>query len=431
MKLPTWPDPNNKSSHFGLERILTLLEKLGNPQDKMKNVFHIAGTNGKGSTTAFLKAILEANGYTTNRDTSPHLVEFNERIELKGQKITDNYYNELSKEVREIVEKNNLEITYFEAITAVGFLAFSRNNADANIIEVGCGGRLDSTNVFKNPLVDIITTISYDHMAILGDTLEKIAPEKWGIVKPNTPVVLGYLNEKIKNLYREQNKEFNNKLYFFGEDYKINIIDNNNFEFIYGDKKMLLPTPSLKGEHQIRNASCAIMALLSQNKLKITEEAIKRGLTNCFWPARLQNLKNTKLSQYLPDNYELYLDGAHNEDGARVLSKWLEDENKIDQKETIMILSILERKDSKTYLNNLKNTVDYAIAINNHNPDFKFKSGDVLKQELEENGIKVLNVAETTVEALQYIKNIDKGTSKRVLICGSLYYSAQVLELIK
>lgn len=431
MKLPTWPDPKNKVSCLGLDRIKLLLEKLGNPQDKMKNVFHIAGTNGKGSTTAFLKSILEANGYSTNRYISPHLINFNERIELNGKQISDNYYNELSNEVKQIVEKSNLEITYFEAITVIAFLAFSRNNADANIIEVGLGGRLDATNVFKNPLVNIITTISYDHIEILGDTLEKIATEKWGMVKQNTPVIFGRLDKQIQNLYIEKNKEFNNKLYFFDKNYSINIINNDCFEFIYDNKKLLLPTPSLKGEHQIRNASCAIMALLSQNNLKITEKAIKNGITNCFWPARLQNLKNTNLFQYLPNNYELYLDGAHNEDGATVLSNWIESENKIDQKETIIIMSILERKDCKTYINHIKDSVNYAIAIDNQSQDFKFKKGDILKQEIENNGIKVINIAKTTIEALQYIKSIDNGTSKRILICGSLYYSAQVLELIK
>ena len=190
-----------------------------------------------------------------------------------------------------------------------------------------------------------------------------------------------------------------------------------------------MPTPSLEGRHQIENASYAIMGLLAQKNLKIAEDSIKKGLINCFWPARLQNLKNTKLFKYLPNNYELYLDGAHNEDGATVLSNWIADKNKIEYKETIIIISILERKDCKTYIEHLKNNVNYAIAIDNNNQEFQFKKGEILKKEIEDNGIKVLNISKTTVGALQYINNINQGNSKRIIICGSLYYAAEVLEL--
>lgn len=431
MKLPKWPDPNNRGIHLGLNRILILLEKLGNPQKKMKNVIHIAGTNGKGSTTAFLKAILEENGYTVNRYTSPHLLEFNERIEIKGKKITDEYYEELAERVKKVVDEDNLNISYFEAITVIAFIAFAESNADVNIIEVGLGGALDATNLFDNPLIDVITTISFDHMSLLGDTLPKIACEKWGIVKKGASIVLGGLNDEIKDLYKKKNKDFNNQMYFFNEDYEVDIIDDKSFSFQYKDIKMILPTPTLEGKHQIMNASIAIMSfLIFKNFLNIDVKTIEKALIKCEWPARLQNLKNTKLGKLLPENYELWLDGAHNEDGATVLSNWINEKQTIDNKETVAIISILKKKDSIAYIDNLKKSIDLAITIRDHQPDFDFKKADVLKEELEEKGIKVINIVDNVVDALKYLNDIDEGKSKRIVICGSLYFAAEVLELI-
>ena len=201
MKFPEWPlhSTINKSI-LGLDRIQKLLDILGNPEKKLPPVFHIAGTNGKGSTSAFIKYILEDAGYKVHRYTSPHLVEFNERIEISGKKVTDEYYNELAQECKFAVEKYNLDVTYFEIITTIAFMAFVRNEADATILEVGMGGRLDATNVVDNQLVSIITPISLDHTETLGDTLEKIAMEKFGIVKKT--IMLLYLNKlKVLKIY--------------------------------------------------------------------------------------------------------------------------------------------------------------------------------------------------------------------------------------
>lgn len=430
MKLPNWPDSKDTNWKLGLDRIKLVLDKLGNPEKKLQNVFHVAGTNGKGSTTTFLKAIFEADGYKVNRFISPHLVEFNERIEIYGKPITDEHYNKLADELKKFVEENNLELSYFEAITVIAILAFSRSEANVNIIEVGLGGRLDSTNVFENPLVDIITTISYDHMSKLGNTLEEIAMEKFGIVRAGTPIIISKQQPEITDLLIREIEKIGSPYYAFGKQWKfLEIEDRCLFEGIF--KMLCTPKPTMEGRHQIINAGNAIAAILAQNKVAISDEAIRNGLINAFWPARLQNLKNTNLGELLPVNYELWLDGAHNEDGARVVAEWVEDKDKEDKKETIAILEILERKDTRSYLNNLSKSIKKIILVNASNKEHKFKEVSELKKELKEYNIEFLADFDNITDALKYLKNKANGEPKRIVITGSLYFGGDVLSLVK
>jgi dihydrofolate synthase/folylpolyglutamate synthase len=436
MKLPTWPQPNGINKiNFGLERIKILLGKLGNPQNTIAPVFHVAGTNGKGSTTAFIKYILEENGYRVHRYISPHLVRFNERIEICGKEITDEYYYELAYECKEVIEKNNIEVSYFEIITAIAFMAFSRNRADAVVLEVGLGGRLDATNVIESPLVTIITPLSLDHTRILGDTVEKIAIEKFGIAKNGCPIILSKQDDVVTDLLTLEAKKNSCPIYVYEKEWNYKQF-NDHCTFEGFSKIFKTPLPSMEGKHQMVNAGTAIASILCQNKLKVTDEAIGNGIVKTFWKARLQNLSSTKLSDFVPTGSELYLDGGHNEGGARIIRDWIEYKQKNDARDNVMIISMLERKDTKTFIEILKNAFQYVIVVSNNSPEddeySKYKSGDDFKKEFEEIGVTVLETCKNIVSAMEITKTkIKSKKDLRILICGSLYFSGDVLSLIE
>ena len=430
MKYPNYPNHNGINKiKLGLERMKNLVDKLNNPQNKIRNIFHVAGTNGKGSTTAFLKSILEKGGYTVHRYTSPHLVRFNERIEICGKEISDDYYNELADECKFIIEKYNIDASFFEIVTAIAFLAFSRNEADATILEVGLGGRLDATNIIENPLVSIITPISFDHMHILGDTLDKIAMEKLAIAKENCPVIISKQQQIVIDTIKDNIK--NSPLYFYNKDYNYKKISVNTCLFEGFNRKIETPLPSLLGDHQIVNAGATIAALCCQKKLSISDNAIKNGLANTFWKARLQNLNNTKLYNYIPENSDLYLDGGHNEDGARAIRDWINSIND-SKKENILIISMLERKDTKTYIDIIKNSFSKIIIVSSleysSNMD-KYKSIEDFTKEFNDAGCNIYYACHNIIDALKQTKNI--GDNLRILIAGSLYFCGDVLSLIE
>ncbi len=428
MNKPRWPNKSNGGFTPGLERMYALLAKLGNPQNKLKNVFHVAGTNGKGSVTSFLKTILEEAGYKVNRFVSPYVVCFNERIQPLGQYITDEYYDEIAEEVRTVVEKYKLEITYFEALTVIGIVAFSRNDANANVIEVGCGGRFDSTNVFENPLVDIITNISFDHMEYLGNTLQEIAYEKFGIARSSTPLIIGPQCKETTNYLIKQAEHLGCPYYASGEQWKYTELDDRcAFEGIF--KMLYTPKPRLQGKHQINNAGTAIAAILAQNKLVVSDEAIKRGIKKAFWPARLQDLTDTTLGKLLPRGFELWLDGAHNPDGARVLSEWVGEHK--DGKESIIILAILEKKDYSAYIKAIVKSVHkFVLLANAPDENFQFAKAEILEEALRHEAAEILGCTEDVTLALKMIASKHADSPKRIIITGSLYFASTVLQLI-
>ncbi|MDR2777878.1 MAG: bifunctional folylpolyglutamate synthase/dihydrofolate synthase [Rickettsiales bacterium] len=412
-----------------LERIQALLAALGNPEKQISPVFHIAGTNGKGSVSSFLKYILEENGYRVNRFTSPHLVRFNERIEIHGKEIEDSQYYQLASECRNTLENSKLDASYFEIIVAIAFMAFSRNESDATIIEVGLGGRLDATNVVEDPLVSVITSISLDHVNYLGDTVEKIAAEKIAIAKAGRPVVISEQTEGVEEVIRKTTKSLNCPLYGPGKDWEYSRFgDFCRFRGFGRDIKT--PMPGLEGRHQLMNAGVAIAALLCQNKLEIADSSICHGVKNTFWKARLQNLKETEIYGHVDSNSELYLDGAHNEGGARVLLDWLEDRDRKEKMKNILIICMLQRKDSRAFIKILGSRFSERIVVSNENGKYK-TSGEFI-EEFGALGLDVYGSYHNIVEALEKTKDIgEPGEKKRILICGSLYLCGEVLSLIE
>ncbi len=404
MKMPFWPNPKGyRNIEFGLKRVFDLLERLDNPHLKLPPTIHIAGTNGKGSTLAFLQAILEESNLAVHKYTSPHLVSFNERIILSGQKIDDDFLNEcltLCKEKSEIEPK--IPVTFFEGITIAAFLAFSQVDADILLLETGMGGRLDATNVLPEILCSIITPISFDHEEFLGDKIEKIATEKAGIIKRNCPVLVGRQQGEALEVIVKKAAEKNSKLVKI-EDYNI------EFEDV-----------SLIGNHQKDNAKLAAICAKSLNQFNITTESIKNAVNKTFWPARLQKISSGKFYNKLTKNSELYLDGSHNIQGAKTITEFLS--NKKTYKK-ILIFSMLNDRDCEKFLNEFKCEVDLLIAIEIDNETKSHKKEDI-KNAAEKLGIKSMMASSLNDAFVQ----INKEERSLILVCGSLYLAGNFIE---
>ncbi|MDX1949955.1 MAG: folylpolyglutamate synthase/dihydrofolate synthase family protein [Rickettsiales bacterium] len=428
MKTPFWPVPiGSKPIDLGLERVTEALEKMGNPHLKLPPVIHIAGTNGKGSTLAFLRAILEAEGYKCHIYTSPHLVEFNERIVVAGQKISDEFLTEILQETKNLSQGTNL--TFFEGTTLAAILAFSKIKADFVLLETGMGGRLDATNIIPNPLLNIITPISYDHTEFLGDTLSKIAYEKACIMRKNTPCIIAKQEVEALEIIKKTASEIGSKPIICGEDFDFKILENG--EWIFENKSTpnsQLPAPNLFGNHQYHNSAVAIRSALEINNLgyKISENSIKKGIQNAVWPARLQDIRNSKLGEFLSPNDELYLDGSHNPQGAETLADFLN--SKVNQaKENHIIIGMLANKDSNGFFKILAEKLNQKILI--HTISIPEENNSQTPEKLKEIAEKYfITTAEKNLEnAIQNIKNNSKNEN-RIIICGSLYLAGFVLE---
>ena len=304
---------------LSLGRIEALLAKLGNPQDRLPPVIHIAGTNGKGSTAALLKAMLQAAGKRVHVYTSPHLVRFHERIELGRAEGMARPIGEA--ELVELLERTQranagAPVTFFEVTTAAAFLAFAEHPADALILEVGLGGRLDATNVVARPALAVITPVSMDHADWLGESIALIAREKAGILKPGVPAVISRQSEEALAAIRARAIEVQAPLVTWGEDYDA-FEQRGRLVYQSAERLMDLPLPALMGHHQVANAGSAIAAALQLTALGVTDAAIERGLLDVRWPARMQRLDNGPLSLLLAPGTELWLDGAHNRGRCR------------------------------------------------------------------------------------------------------------------
>lgn len=394
---------------LSLDRMKDILDKLGNPEKKLPPVIHVAGTNGKGSTVAYLRSILEAANLSVHVYTSPHLVYFNERIRLAGKIIEEEYLKEILSYC-EIINDGK-PITYFEITTAAAFKAFAETPADILILEVGLGGRLDATNMVDQPLSTVITPISLDHEQFLGSDLSSIATEKASIAKINTPLVTSF-----------QEKVVSNKIKEIAIQKKAIIIEGWSFQkmadgFLYKDKsgEFSLPLPNLKGPHQVSNAALAIATLRHQNKLNLNTNHYKEGITNAKWPARMQNITESRFGRLLPEGSELWLDGGHNPAAAEVIAQ------SFNQKITL-ICGMLENKNAAEYLRVLKPITKefYGISINGE----ASHSAEKMANYAEKCGIKA-HIAENVKSVLS---NLDKTNPQKVLICGSLYLAGQVLR---
>ena len=425
MKLPFWPNPKGyRDIDLGLSRVFSLLERLDNPHLKLPPTIHIAGTNGKGSTLSFLRFIFAESGLSIHSYTSPHLVNFNERILLNGEEIDDQFLNEILLECKNVSEISpEIPVTFFEGITVAAFVAFSRIKADLLLLETGMGGRLDATNVLPEVLCSIITPISLDHQEFLGKTLRKIAREKAGIIKKNSLVIAGKQRAEVAKLLAATAKECESEFKIFASDWKVKK-QKNQFLFRGFGREIFLPNPSLIGSHQIENCSVAIAAALSQKKFLIEENQIKSAIKKTFWPARLQKIISGKFFDFLPKNYELFLDGSHNIQCARTILSFL----KLQKKTKIFVIfSMLKDKDCEGFLRVIFRKIDHLIAVEIPG-EIKSRKLDEISKIAESLRINS-GFAKNISDALKQILSLNKSEEKAlILVCGSLYLAGNFLE---
>ncbi|RZI46009.1 bifunctional folylpolyglutamate synthase/dihydrofolate synthase [Rickettsiales endosymbiont of Peranema trichophorum] len=399
-----------------------LLDALGNPHHSLPPVVHIAGTNGKGSTLAYLKAVLEAAGYKVHRYTSPHLVRFNERITLAGEEIDDGFLYEVIEETRQAA--GDLQVSFFEGTTAAAFLAFHKVKGDILLLETGMGGIFDATNVVDKPLLTIITPISYDHMEYLGNTLTSIALEKAGIIKPNVPCIISWQFQEALEVLKARCRQLHASYSAFGEHWQFEVL-KDRFNFIdlesNENNSYSFPLPSLVGPHQIINVSTAIAALQGMNQFEFTMEHIVQGITNAVWPARLEQIKRGVLYSMLPQGWELWLDGAHNEAGAQMLSvvadQW-------QDRPLFLINGRTGNRDIKAFLRHFEDKVALVIGVEVQSEPLAEKAEKIVAGALEL-GFKAIEMS-SVASAIQHC--IDNTTvPSRILICGSLYLAGDVI----
>jgi dihydrofolate synthase/folylpolyglutamate synthase len=402
---------------LSLGRIEGLLTALGNPQDRLPPVVHIAGTNGKGSTVATLRACLEAGGWRVHTYISPHLVRFHERIRVAGRLIEEDRLVELLEECE--LANHGAPITYFEITTAAALLAFSRAPADFVLLETGLGGRLDATNVVRRPAATAITPISLDHQAFLGDTIAAIASEKAGILKPGSPGIIGRQPPEAAAVFDARAAALDVPLYRFGGEWRC-AANNGGMRYEGPRWRFDLPPPSLPGVHQIGNAGIAIACLEQLPGLDISPVAITSGLRGIEWPARMQRLARGPLVEMLPSGWELWLDGGHNPGAGEVLAEIAANWH---DRPHYLIVGMLNTKDAAGFLAPLAAHAQalWAVTIpGEQNP----LPADKITDAARSVGLRA-RAAPSVAEALAAI--IADAGPARILICGSLHLAGIVL----
>lgn len=397
-----------------LDRVWRLLGALGNPQDKLPPVIHIAGTNGKGSTQAMIRAGLEGAGLTAHAYTSPHLARFHERIRLAGELISE---PDLTAVLDECYTANGGEnITYFEITTCAALLAFSRVPADYTLLEVGLGGRLDATNVIAKPAVTVITPISIDHEQFLGNTLAKIAAEKAGIIKRGVPCIVGPQPDEAMEVIEATAARLGAPLLAHGQHWHVH---EEHGRLIYQDENGLrdLPLPNLLGAHQVQNAGAALAVLRHLNQ---GDDAYEAAVTRAEWPARMQRLKTGPLVEQAPQA-ELWLDGGHNAAAGHALADVLA---KLPPRPTHLICGMLNTKDVTGYLAPLAEKVSSLTAVSIPGEANTLTAAETAAAATAVN--LPATTADSVAEALTAITARDPQA--RVLICGSLYLAGNILR---
>ncbi len=411
-----------------LDRMWRILAALDHPEQKLPPVIHVAGTNGKGSTIAFLRAILEAAGLAVHVYTSPHLVRFNERFRLgaprEGRLVDDRELAEVLAECERV--NGGAPITVFEITTAAALLLFSRHPADMLLLEVGMGGRLDATNVIDHPLATVITPVSFDHAEYLGDTLSKIATEKAGILKRGVPAIVASQPRESLDAIERQAARVKAPIRIAGENW---IATEERGRLVYQDDDGLLdlPAPKLFGRHQFENAGVAIAALRAIKDLKLPSYAFENGVAGAEWPARMQRLSQGRLAALLPAGSELWLDGGHNADGGRTVSNALADLEERVSRPLVLVVGMLSTKDSAAFLKNFAGLARRVVAV-----PIPSQEKSLLPEELAETARAVglpAQEADDIETALVAIRLFDLAPPPRVLITGSLYLAGAVLDL--
>ncbi len=402
---------------LSLDRMHRILARLGHPEKKLPPIIHIGGTNGKGSTQAFLRAIMEAARLKVHAYTSPHLVKFHERIRVAGDLISETDLSALLEECE--VANAGEPITFFEITTAAAFLAFARTPADYLLLEVGLGGRLDATNVTPPPKACCITSLGLDHQQFLGDTLELIAREKAGIIKRGVTCVIGSMPQEARNAIETVAEQVKAPLSISGQDWDA-YAQHGRMVFQDADGLLDLPLPALPGHHQIGNAGNAIAVLRAIQDQRITDAHIAEGLKSVSWPARLQRLKNGALSSMIHDASELWLDGGHNADAGVVLADAL---RAMPKKPLVIIWGMLNTKDATQFFRPLAALANHVVTLSIPNEPNAIPA-DQLADTVRSLGAEATTTTDVT-DAVRQASSLKSAA--RILICGSLYLAGHVL----
>lgn len=399
---------------------LDLLQILGDPHKHLPPVIHVAGTNGKGSVIATMRAILEKADYCVHIYTSPHLHRFNERIVLAGTEISDRYLEDCLSDVLSLKEAEGL--TFFEITTALAFMAFSRIKADILLLETGLGGRLDCTNVVEDSLATVITTISYDHMDFLGHSLPEIAAEKAGIMKKGAPCIIGtQKSASIDTLFRSKAAKRGCPLYRCGIEWRTEPHDTQ-IRFVSGSEEIILPHPNLTGAHQVENAALAVACLQIIDGFDIPEHAIKQGIQSVDWPGRLERID----TDFLPPEWELWFDCGHNEAAGKALARQAGAWEKQDGKELHLIVGMMKHKDPEAFLKHLLPLAKSLIIVPIKDEPQAMPVQELAVVARQLSGVPVYESSDMR-EALKGIVRDKEGTDSRILITGSLYLAKFVV----
>ncbi|MET4896036.1 folylpolyglutamate synthase/dihydrofolate synthase family protein [Sphingomonadaceae bacterium jetA1] len=404
---------------LGLERITQLLGRVGDPHHHLPPVFHVAGTNGKGSTCAFLRAAIEASGQRVHVYSSPHLVRFNERIRIAGDLITDPALAAVLAEVLD--QADGIGASFFEVTTAAAFLCFARTPAAATIIEVGLGGRLDATNILPSPAVCGIAALGIDHEAFLGNRLVDIAREKAGIAKRDTPLVTMDYPRPIRDAIAKVAGDAGAPVFARHDGWTS---DNDARSVHYQDRNgsLRLPRPMLAGAHQSRNLALAVAMLRHQQAIAVNDDALRLAADRTRWPARMQQLSDGPLTRILPDGSVCWLDGAHNPSAAtpvaRLMTGWR------SRGPSALVIGMLANKDAGPVIRKLAGMVDLVVTI--PVPDHACHPPEALAVHADALGIPTRPAADAADALRQITRHF--AAPVKVLIAGSLYLAGDVLR---
>ena len=408
-------NPSLPGIDLSLVRMHALLKALGNPEKKISPVIHLAGTNGKGSTLAFLRAMLSAGGYRVHAYTSPHLVRFNERILLAGHEVSDDYLLDLLQRVRDAAA--SIPVTFFEATTAAAFLAFSEHGADVVLLETGLGGRLDATNVVEQPIASVVTPIDFDHTEFLGNSLTAIATEKAGILKRRAPCIVGEQKAEAREVLKRAARKADCPILLHGHDWRYEV-KVEGIQVMSGRDAWMLPLPSLIGAHQYHNAALASVVL---HQLPTYAPALPRmaaGVREASWPARLQRLHYGPLVDAWGTRGAVMLDGGHNPSAAEILSAWVSAQSV----PVTLVVGMMQRKDAAGFLRPLAPHIAQCITVPIEGHDAY--SAEELANIARDVGMQSVLPA-SSVATCMTLMHENMGI---VLIAGSLFLAGEVLK---
>lgn len=412
-----------KGFDLSLGRILGLLEKLDNPHKRIPPAIHVAGTNGKGSTLAFARAILESAGYKVHVHTSPHLVNWGERYRLAGKLVDD---ETLADAIARAADANaGTPITVFEIMSAVMFILFSEHDADYSLVEVGLGGRADATNVIEKPIVCAITPVALDHQAYLGDTIAKIAYEKAGIIKRETPVVVALQDDNARDMIEDVALKTPAPVFFANQDFDF-YRDATGFVFQDEDGLLDLQLPRLAGEHQLANAALAIAAI-RKSGIPVSDESYSAAMRNVTWPGRLEKLPAGKVTQSIGANADVWIDGGHNPHAGEAIAGELKRQMAGSEQKLLMICGMINTKEPLGYFKPFSALNTEVVTI----PVLMSDAG-ILPSELanvaREAGLNA-SAQENLDGAIELAKKyFREDPSIKILFCGSVYMLGEILD---